>query len=219
MKTLITTVGTSLLTKYNALDKAERSEIKDYRCINDVLNSKYIKDCPASNSALAGSKINIIEDTIKSRWFCVDGQPNVEASAEIKSILKIREQVGEIRVHLLASDSVASVLAAQLIKQWFERYQKDIGVSFDETKDILPTFEEGGFINPDESVVIPQINGADADLADFSQATIQSPLIVAAMQQGIRVYVGATAPVKVAKEASHKRCPINAAKERFNRKD
>jgi hypothetical protein len=126
--------------------------------------------------------------------------------------------VGEIRVHLLASDSVASVLAAQLIKQWFERYQKDIGVYFDETKDILPTFEEGGFINLD-SVVIPQINGADADLADFSQATIQSPLIVAAMQQGISVYVGATAPVKVAKEASHKRCPIDAARHYFNRKD
>jgi hypothetical protein len=216
MKTLMTTVGTSLFANYCNPD-AEKNLGSLYE--NITVELKGIEEISATDYDKVKDDAEFIAKYIKIRWFCVDGQPNVEASAEIKSILKIREQMGEIRVHLLASDSVASVLAAQLIKQWFEQHQKDIGVSFDETKDILPTFEEGGFINIHSSVVIPQINGADADLADFSQATIQSPLIVAAMQQGIRVYVGATAPVKVAKEASHKRCPIDAAKEYFNRKD
>jgi len=151
MKTLITTVGTSLFTNYK--NPESHDKIRDYRNIDDSLEG--IEDYQAADYEKVDYKIESIEKAIKSRWFTLNNQPNTEASAEIKSILKIREQVGEIRVRLLASDSVTSLLAAQLIKQWFEQNQPDIEVDFDENADVIQdlsvankaNFEKKGLVN------------------------------------------------------------------------
>jgi putative CRISPR-associated protein (TIGR02619 family) len=140
MKTLITTVGTSLFTNYMKPD--ERDKIKDYRDIGDAL--KGIEDSPASDYAEVKDDAEAIAKIITSRWFCVDGQPNVEASAEIKSVLKISANLKEnCEVYLLATDTVTSRLAAELIKQWFEDkncYQGEyaIKVIFNPDRHIIP---------------------------------------------------------------------------------
>lgn len=49
------------------------------------------------------------------------GEDKSNISAEIASIIAIQKELGEkVRVHLLSTDTILSVLAAELIKQWFE---------------------------------------------------------------------------------------------------
>ncbi len=140
MKTLITTVGTSLFTNY--LKPEVRDKINDYRDIDDALDG--IENSPAADYAGVSDDVKEIEKAITSRWFCVNDKPNIEASAEIKSILKISASLKEdCNVCLLATDTVTSRLAAELIKQWFEDkkcYQGEykIEVSFNPDHHIIP---------------------------------------------------------------------------------
>ncbi|OUD14538.1 hypothetical protein [Thioflexithrix psekupsensis] len=152
MKTLITTVGTSLFTNY--MKPEIKGEIRsDYESIDSQFDS--ISNASASKYDYYNGKVNHIREYIKSLWFKRNGEPNVAASAEIKSILKIGEELGDIRVHLLATDSVSSVIAAELIKEWFEAYHSNIEVEFNKKLDTINelnvqskmVFESKGLIN------------------------------------------------------------------------
>ncbi|RLF08626.1 MAG: hypothetical protein DRJ64_00580 [Thermoprotei archaeon] len=100
MKRVITTVGTSLFTNY----------LKKKDDINEHWEA--IKDKPAEQYDNCKDRIGRIKPSILK--FIKEN--NYSASAEIKSILKISSEIDdEIEVRLLASDSVASVLAAEIL--------------------------------------------------------------------------------------------------------
>ncbi len=108
---VITTVGTSIFENYFKDDKNKKEEKlrKEYEHIVKHEDNSF------SNSLHFKSKSDRIEEAIK-KWY-----NHSNASAEINSILKIAEETNEnIEVHLIATDTVLSVLAAELIYNWFQ---------------------------------------------------------------------------------------------------
>ncbi len=107
---IITTVGTSVFENYlkdRSVSESKSDFKKDYEILKEEANpySKY------------GSLKDVLDELgeIISSWYT----NNSNASAEIKSILKIKEQTeGEVEVHLIATDTILSVKAAELIKEW-----------------------------------------------------------------------------------------------------
>lgn len=100
MKRIITTVGTSIFENY--LD--QHDDIKTHYAT--------LKDRPAAEWDGQTSRIELIRTTV-SAW----ANGNDKASAEITSIRKIlTERPGETNVHLLATDTILSRLAAEIIK-------------------------------------------------------------------------------------------------------
>jgi hypothetical protein len=133
MSKIITTVGTSVLTNYQKQEVViawEASNEKKYTPIN----LKELEEKGASEYDNFLSKSGAIKKVITNFWlrgikrkedgyYSVlddENKLNTEASAEIKSILKIAEQANDsIEVYLLATDTVLSRLACELIVAWF----------------------------------------------------------------------------------------------------
>ncbi len=114
MKTIITTVGTSIFT--NLIKDGQNPEICGK--YEDLKNERFSKwtDYTSTMEDGKGNRKglrSLVKDAIKN---------NGNASAEIKSITKISN--GEqVIVHLLATDSILSVLAAEIIRDWFKDEQ------------------------------------------------------------------------------------------------
>lgn len=108
---IITTVGTSIFENY--LDD-EQNRHQD--CV-DIYND--IKEKAPAFEKWNDYKCDI--DEFLEKWQASD---SYDASAEIASILKIVEEtkVETAEVYLLATDTVLSVLACELIQEWFEEY-------------------------------------------------------------------------------------------------
>lgn len=111
MKTIITTVGTSVFTNLIKISKKSKTINGHYKELENMNFSDW-------------NKKNIVEtrqelyNLIKSE---IEKQTE-KASAEIESILKIAN--GEkVMIHLLATDTILSVLAAEIIKEWFKDKQ------------------------------------------------------------------------------------------------
>lgn len=137
MKTVITTVGTSLFTNY----LKRKNDIKEhYEKIKEKTASDY-NECKDRIDKIKPSIIDFLKKNSNN------------ASAEIKSILKInRELKDDIEVRLLASDSVLSIIAAEILSD----YKFDnVCVNFDNDKDTIKglqvndrkNFEEKGMPN------------------------------------------------------------------------
>ncbi len=119
MKNVITMVGTSIFANYH---NDQRDDI--YEDLKDTsLRFADIEDYEEECQEL---KREVIE------W----AKHKEDASAEIKSLLKIKEELKEdrISVQLLATDTILSPLAAEIIKEWFEgkegfevRFEKEYG--------------------------------------------------------------------------------------------
>lgn len=157
MKTIITTVGTSLFENYM------REEVEKDLFENNGQNYQSIKDhykrlrdntLSANEYNENNTDIKYIKKTIGDfwlngitkkykKWAFEDDAPNEYACAEIESILKIyEEQKQDIEVYLLATDTVLSVLSAELIKKWFEYYQdKQITIYFNSQKDVIKNLQ------------------------------------------------------------------------------
>ncbi len=106
MKKIITTVGTSLFINY--MKPEAQAKIEGYETIRtqfDVLDT-----CIDATDRKTQKESEIREQM--QYWLTFD---NPNACAEIKSISKIAEQEGDIEVYLLATDTVLSVLACELI--------------------------------------------------------------------------------------------------------
>jgi CRISPR/Cas system-associated protein Csm6 len=121
---IITTVGTSIFENYkdkNPTDKGFKGIYKDFKKKSDDYSC--FKNVDTDD-------IEDLENGVKS-WF----KGNKNASAEITSILAIANEAKDdetIEVHLIATDTVLSVLAAELIKCWFnENEQPNIKVVFE----------------------------------------------------------------------------------------
>ncbi len=107
MITLITPVGTSLFTNY--LDK---------NASNSMFSRNYdrIKKEPASN----WNKDRRISEAIKNLGLSSEDfirSSGIKASAELQSTAKIQNELqAKIKVHFLASDTIASRLAAEILR-------------------------------------------------------------------------------------------------------
>jgi len=137
MKTVITTVGTSLFTNY----LKKKNDIQNhYENIKDKAAVDY-EECKGRIEKIKSSVIDYLKKN------------NTDVSAEIKSILKLKDELqDEIKITLLASDSVLSILAAEILSD----YKFDhLCVNFDKNKDAISglrvndrkPFEEKGMPN------------------------------------------------------------------------
>jgi len=121
MRAVITSVGVSLFQNYSS-DKP------------GVINSYYkrIENKRNQDWNKLKDSIQFIREEVY-RW--AKGKEDV--SAEIKSITQLlKEEKTLLHVCLLASDTVTSRLAAEIIKDLFDE-QKDIEVSFNENQDVI----------------------------------------------------------------------------------
>lgn len=119
MKTVITTVGTSLFTNYS---KKKKDIQNHYENIKNKTAADY-----------EGCKDRI--DRIKTAIMKFLKENNNDASAEIKSIMKLKDELrDEMRVILLSSDSVSSILAAEVLSDY---KQHNICITFDKNKDVI----------------------------------------------------------------------------------
>jgi putative CRISPR-associated protein (TIGR02619 family) len=146
-KVIITTVGTSLFENYRSTEIQDCFQT-DYKGISTLI--KNIKDNSETSNDYDKCDIEIeeIERIItpyfftgihKNRtdngrkWKLERGVLNVDASAEITSIIAIAEKEEpdvEIEIHLIATDTVLSVFAAELIEKWFKQNKPAIKVFF-----------------------------------------------------------------------------------------
>lgn len=153
MKTIITTVGTSLFENYMSSEVKTlfRKEGKNYPDISQAVKglknkdaSTYAPTCTEIKDTISPAIKNLwLKGISKNRqgWLFTDNvdEPNQYASAEIESIIKIRKDIGEeVQVYLICTDTVLSVLAAELIKTFFN--YKDFGGN--EYADIEVVFEQ-----------------------------------------------------------------------------
>ncbi len=106
MKKIITTVGASLFTNY--MKPEAQAKIEGYETIKGQFD---VLDACADATDRKRQQEKEIKEQIHY-WLTLD---NPNACAEIKSLLKIAEQEGNIEVYLLATDTVLSVLACELI--------------------------------------------------------------------------------------------------------
>lgn len=128
-KTIITTVGTSIFENYNKSKKGKDS--------NFTANYSKLRDgsYPFSEWAIHTSRIENLRGIIEKTF----DNSNCNTSAEIASILSIAKQTKEgeeVKVHLIATDTVLSVLAAELIRDWFKERHKNITVSFEHSSQL-----------------------------------------------------------------------------------
>lgn len=117
---VIATVGASLFTNY----------LDGNRDIGTHYN--YIIDKPFKEHHDLKDRIEHIKKRV-TPW----ANKNIEASAEIKSLWKIHESLKEpLDIYLIATDTVVSALAADIIKTWFEE-KPGFTVHFKDTDVIL----------------------------------------------------------------------------------
>ena len=124
--TLITPVGTSLFTNYLNQNLRDRTFQRNY---------ERIKEKPAMEWDQNSRIVRIL--TNSSTQFIQDNK--VSASAELQSIAKIQNALNDdIEVHLLASDTIASRLTAEiLVNQAPSVLEGDIPVEFDADTDVI----------------------------------------------------------------------------------
>lgn len=127
MRTIITTVGTSMITNYLSLDGRRKVGQQSYVAIDNEWQSL---DEELSATTIYASRhknaISRVSNVLKNRWYSLNGEPNESASAEISSILRIKKTIANdqpCQVHLLATDTLHSVMAAELVRDWFERFK------------------------------------------------------------------------------------------------
>lgn len=123
MKKIITTVGTSIFSELKS------SAFKAFEEIRNKSNSQWDN---------FNGKFGPIEDLKKEFSVNIFSERNEQLSAEITSILKIKETSKEIsEVYLIASDTITSRLASELITSWFKKWEKEIKIHFNHEKDLI----------------------------------------------------------------------------------
>lgn len=159
MKTIITTVGTSLFENYlqsKSLFDKKGKRANPVKKHNEKEITKAIdtikKEAKKAECINGYKKIDDIREVLRKNW--LDGITkdqnndwdfkeglNEYASAEIESIIEIQKEVNQkVKVYLICTDTVLSVLAAELIKEFFngEDFGKteypNIDVTFEQTE-------------------------------------------------------------------------------------
>lgn len=161
MKRVITTVGTSIFDNY-------REESNKITTHYQALKEKPHKDWDNQKDRIKSVRESVL------KW----SKNNENASAEIKSLLKIQESLKDnIEVYLLATDSIISRLSAELIKEWFAD-REDINVQFDCSKDVISNLQVSNYsalISEGLPNLINRINsiaGVETDSAGYFEDII-----------------------------------------------
>jgi len=132
MKRIITTVGTSLFTNYKnkievirnypVLKQDYENITTQYDSLNERLNDKGEKESISAseyNNSFYQSDVDHICEVIQYLWLDVAQE---KSCAELQTLYKIieEEQSEEFDIFLLATDTILSVLAAILIKEYLK---------------------------------------------------------------------------------------------------
>lgn len=112
MKTIISTVGTSIFENF-----------KDKLCaMDDDFNSFYKCQKEYSFHFSDWKQHKEYIKTIRDKFNKKNYEKHHDISAEIASIISIQKELNEeVCIHLIATDTILSVLAAELIRDWFEK--------------------------------------------------------------------------------------------------
>lgn len=144
MKKLITTVGTSLFDNY----RKEKKDIEGYY--------ENIKEVSYEKRDEYASCIERIKKSITNYY---SKRLPDDASAEIKSIRKIKRYLKEdVEVYLIATDTIASFIAASIIKEFLEK--EDFKVYFNPENDVirgLQVKDKRNFVNQGLSSLVRRI--------------------------------------------------------------
>jgi CRISPR/Cas system-associated protein Csm6 len=126
---IITTVGISLFLNYYKQD--ETRDRKRFNQLND-------KSKRASDWKKYAEDLSHIPDLSDVVWKAIEENTSQNLSAEIQSVLAIEAETDTpVVVRLLATDTLTSRMAAELIEKWFKKHHKDIHVCFDPERDII----------------------------------------------------------------------------------
>ncbi|MDZ4681671.1 MAG: hypothetical protein SGI94_14610 [Saprospiraceae bacterium] len=122
-KRIITTVGASLFTNYRDKDRVVRkySELSgEYRAIDTQYKNLEKLDHKKRQDTKYDSEIGYIKETIEYLWLPFACE---KSCAELQTLAKIAEENPgiELEVYLLATDTVVSIVACELIKGWLDR--------------------------------------------------------------------------------------------------
>jgi len=130
---IITTVGTSLFTNYTKNEVEDSFSKGYYQNISNEL--KELEKHPSSDygSQKLNRTITLVKEVIKNKWLKgiikKDGEwevkengLNQDASAEIKSLLKIIEKGKDYKIYFLQSDTVLSKLAAEILSSNIKQF-------------------------------------------------------------------------------------------------
>lgn len=161
MKRVITTVGTSIFDNYIE----EKTDI--------LTHYKALKNKPHKDWDSHQDRINIVKKSILY-W----SKKQANTSAEIKSLTKMLEYLKEdIKVNLIATDSVISRLAAEIIREWFSDNEY-IEIQFDPSKDIISRLQVSDYASlikeglPNLINRINQLTGVETDSSGYFENTI-----------------------------------------------
>lgn len=127
MKCIITTVGTSLFTNFNFVSAS--IEIR-YEAIKKERHQEWDHRYESIQSIRNNSEL--------SRWIC---RNHKDSCAEMASLVSILEtEVDDIEVQLLATDTVLSRLAAEMIKMQTIKHPvhgKTVSINFEPDQDVI----------------------------------------------------------------------------------
>ena len=110
MKKVITPVGTSLFENFLKSGKADENFRRKYEDLKKI-----------KAEGLEGEKMkkSILKNALNENWF----KENIDASAEIKSLIKIKNKLNDdIRIYLIHSDTALSKLASEILVDSFKYY-------------------------------------------------------------------------------------------------
>jgi len=122
MKKVVSTVGASILENY--IKDGNQSNLYEY------LKTLSIDQWESSNFYIENNKKTVLN------W--ANGRE--DASAEIKSIIKISQELkDDLDVYLIATDTVISKFASQIISKWFENFngEQKIKVIFNDQIQVI----------------------------------------------------------------------------------
>lgn len=115
MKKVITTVGTSIFSN--------NLQGHNWELVERLKNKSASEDWD--------EKVSRIEELKDATWKVIKKTNDPKVSAEVQSLEKIRKKLkGEILIHLLATDTILSRLAAEMIQKWYGEKFQDIEVKF-----------------------------------------------------------------------------------------
>lgn len=126
MKHIITPVGTSLFT--NFVDSSRGGHLE-----------RYLRRLREERAGAWDDQKPLIRDVRENRSFVQWLRGRTDASAELESISKIASGLGEsASAHLLATDTILSRLAAELIAEYGTGTTREVEFHFNPDQDVIP---------------------------------------------------------------------------------
>lgn len=139
-------VGNSLLENFSKKSDSFRNPIDRIKKIPG-------KEYPEYQREIQKIKKSILTELLSSSMYLYTREDKVKLSPEINSLYKLKEEYknDELWVYLIVNDNVASMLVAEIIREFLNEVEKDIKVYFDVIKDLQTkdseTFYESGLPN------------------------------------------------------------------------